>query len=604
MMNKRTLDQNPVKVLVPYDAVFINNKTSFDHFKEILKSLSLTDTLFWCARLNLILADSKMDEKTKQEYYLDCFLTAQQLQTLNKFVMEHGGPKNVIVIHRGALLELIRWACLVCSDHIDDGQTFNSDEVRENFARVLLMASELWSKRVYGNSAFEGASLDEKRTNALSLIRRCMAEIHCQPLKFVSFARGVKLFRDIIPNFYADFHTEFYANTGLSIEEYYLCLCTIMVHYMNVGVKSAVGGKKESGIFSLQNIKNSAPHMNDIFEKFLKLHSITSEELASAFWPFQQNDSIEFEDKYSLRPMQERPILKAKDGRMIILDPVYVMAKAVVGPLFHVVNKTNQNKLFTEFGNAFEAYVRNILQGIYPDGSRLTKRLFPDVREVNDRGIQVADFIVDNVSEIIVIETKAVWIRDDMMTNDNPNTFIEHLRKKYGGENSKKGYKQLARNVSNISTQKWQPVEIDLTKTKRVYPVLLVHDDLLDAPIFGHYLANEFKKELQADSIDVNGWMHKGSFLVAPLIILTIDDMEQLESSLTKFTLIDLLSAYSSATPDRLVSLNNFMAFNSNQFPIIHNKHLASGCEDILSECMRQIFPREMREQKQQNGLN
>jgi hypothetical protein len=55
--------------------------------------------------------------------------------------------------------------------------------------------------------------------------------------------------------------------------------------------------------------------------------------------------------------------------------------------------------------------------------------------------------------------------------------------------------------------------------------------------------------------------------------------------------LVDLLKAYSTATPDRLVSLNNFLAANSEQFPLYRNKSLASGCETILDECMRRVFP-------------
>jgi hypothetical protein len=85
--------------------------------------------------------------------------------------------------------------------------------------------------------------------------------------------------------------------------------------------------------------------------------------------------------------------------------------------------------------------------------------------------------------------------------------------------------------------------------------------------------------------------MVKDRFRVAPLIVMTIDDLECLESSLSTFTMVDLLKAYSTTTSDRLVSLNNFLAANPEQFPLIHNKSLASGCETILAECMRRVFP-------------
>ena len=98
-------------------------------------------------------------------------------------------------------------------------------------------------------------------------------------------------------------------------------------------------------------------------------------------------------------------------------------------------------------------------------------------------------------------------------------------------------------------------------------------------------------KELQPDSLNADGWMLKGRFIVSPLIVMTIDDLERLASSLNKFALVDLLNAYSTATPDCIMSLNNFLAVNSIRFPLIHNKNLASGCEAILNECMQRVFP-------------
>jgi hypothetical protein len=584
---------NPVAVFVPYDAVFSDGQATFGHFKQVVRSLSRTDTLFWCARLNLFLADPNLDEKTKQQHYLDCFFTSQQIQTLNKFVKAHGGSDHVGVLHRGAILELIRWICLLCSDQPHDRETFNKPEVREAFARVLLIASEFWGQRVYGPSAFEGNSINEKRRNALTLIRHSMAETHCHPRQFEALARGAKLFREIIPNPYPDFHAEFQTATGLRLDEYYLCLCTIMAQFMNSYAKSGVGSKNDSGIFKLKIIRDSSPHMEALFGKFLALHSATPEELTVAFWPGKREEPTGFEREYSLKPLRERPILRAADGRMIILDPVCFAEKASVGPLFHVLNQANQNRLFAAFGHAFEAYVGNILQHVYPDpGSYLARRLYSDVREAADNGVQVADFIVDDVTDIVVIEAKAVWIQDQKMSQYDPEVFVEHLRARYGGEDSDKGYKQLARSVRKISAREWQPEGIDLARTKRMFPVLLVHDDMLDAPVFGHFLAEEFRHQLQPDCLDTGGWMVKGHFRVAPLVVMTIDDLECLESSLIKFTLVDLLKAYSTTTPDRLVSLHNFLAADSGQFPLIRNKSLASGCMTILDECMRRVFPK------------
>lgn len=156
-----------VMISAPYGAVFSDGPPTFEYFKRIVRSLSRTDTLFWCARLNLILADPNLDNRAKQQQFLDMFFTSQQIDSLNKFAEERGGSQRVGVVHRGTLLELIRWACLLCPEHPDDGETFNKPETLDAFARALLMANDFWAERVYRATFFKGTTIDEKRRNSL-----------------------------------------------------------------------------------------------------------------------------------------------------------------------------------------------------------------------------------------------------------------------------------------------------------------------------------------------------------------------------------------------------------------------------------------------------
>jgi hypothetical protein len=584
---------NPTSVHVPYCVIFSDGPVNFDSFKKVVKSLSLTDTLFWCARLNLILAHPNLDDKNKQQQLLDCIFTGQQIEKLNKFVIAQGGSDHVVAVHRGTLLELIRWVCLFCTDHPDDGTTFNKPEVWETFVRALLMSNEAWEQRVYGESAFEGESIDERRNNAVAPIRQSLTETRNHHQQSDVLTRGAKLFGEIFPRFYPAFASEFHDRTGLSLQDYHSCLYTIVALWMNSPAKSGVGGKSDSGIFTLQMIRNLAPHMEEVFEKFFSLLSITPAELKAALWTGEE--PREFGDAYRLKPLRERPILKAADGRMILLEPVLFTDKASSGLLFHLMDantpKKKSDALFTKFGHAFETYVGTILQQIYPDpGPYLAKRLYPDVRETKNHKIQVADFIIDDVSEIVIVEAKSTRLQDDKISQKKPEAFLEHLRARYGGKRSRQGYGQLARNINKLSTQEWQPAGIDLTSANRIYPILLVHDDLLDTPLSGHYLAQEFRLQLHPDSLDTGGWMVKGRFRVAPLIVMTIDDLECLESSLYRFTLVDLLKAYSAKIPDRSTSLKNFMAGNKDQFPLYHSESLISDAQAIQEESVQRVF--------------
>jgi hypothetical protein len=54
-----------------------------------------------------------------------------------------------------------------------------------------------------------------------------------------------------------------------------------------------------------------------------------------------------------------------------------------------------------------------------------------------------------------------------------------------------------------------------------------------------------------------NGHMKKGELWAAGLVVMTIDVLENLESSVKEVSLIQLLSSYSTDVPKRDVSLHN-----------------------------------------------
>jgi hypothetical protein len=78
---------------------------------------------------------------------------------------------------------------------------------------------------------------------------------------------------------------------------------------------------------------------------------------------------------------------------------------------------------------------------------------------------------------------------------------------------------------------------------------------------------------------------------VAPLTIMTILDLENLESSVGKFSLVDLLSDYTRACPDRVRSLHNFMALSQYADKIKPSCNLRDRSEQLMREAKRALFP-------------
>lgn len=333
----RTTDPNPTAIFLPYDAVFDDGTVSFDMFKQTVRLLSRTDALFWCARLNLMLADTNIDEKTRLNNILGTIFTSDQIAKLNEYGRKREEQSSIQPIIRGTLLELIRWVCLLCSDHSDDGVTFNKPEVRDTFARALLMANDLWGRRVYGDNIFgKGNTLEEKRRNSLSITRRVAMETVIRQQPFEALTRGKILFQDFMTRYYNDFESDFQNATGVSIEDYFNCATALLSHYMNSETKSRVGSKSDSGIFTIDACIKAAPHLEKELCAYFAVQSSTADELKDAIWKTDITEPADFIVSYDLKPIRERPVLAANDNRRIIVDPLFYVEQESVGPLFHV----------------------------------------------------------------------------------------------------------------------------------------------------------------------------------------------------------------------------------------------------------------------------
>ena len=133
---------------VPANVPFLGLESTHQSLKEVLNSLSLTDTIFWCARLNQILSiEHGVTKKAKQEYFIQNFLNNKEASRVNTFAINYGGAENVVLISRGQILELVRWATFYLEDSENDGLTFESRKTRRAFAQAALICSKLWSQQ-------------------------------------------------------------------------------------------------------------------------------------------------------------------------------------------------------------------------------------------------------------------------------------------------------------------------------------------------------------------------------------------------------------------------------------------------------------------------
>ena len=197
----------------------------------------------------------------------------------------------------------------------------------------------------------------------------------------------------------------------------------------------------------------------------------------------------------------------------------------------------------------------------------------------------------------MLFEVKSGLIPENAVLCDDYETLLQSMRKKYSitseskGRSKLKGVGQLARAVTSLATKKWAANGDEFRAVEFIYPVLIVHDAFLTSPVYGSFFASEFAAHLEPDSTLPSGIFVKRDMKIAPVIVMSIDDLENLETSVEHFGFRDLLADYSGSCPDRLMSLHNFIAFSTRyRDTMYHNRNLASNALEILDKCGEAVF--------------
>jgi len=578
---------NEIGQFLSASQVFPDIESNIPTFKSLLTGLSRTETLLRCANLNYVISDPEVEHITKQQFGLNQFLTPEEIDRVNDIARKNeDGAQGVTVFFRGQLLELIRWALLYCNDHPDDGTTFENPEVRRKFAKATFIAGDILSKRIFGDRLSLEGGIDIARRRSLGAIRKAIEATLQTPDLAKSLGRGWALFTDYLPRYNKSLLSDFQSSTGFSIEDYFICLALM--------ITSFIKPKVEMDFFNPSAIGRSTP-CADILQRYINLESQTTDELRKALWP-TNDSSKEVTDipDYDYKPLRQKPILRLDDDRAIILDPIFFNERASVGPLFHLPEEKRRQAI-ADFGKAFEAYTGQMLSGMFPDISQGTDKRFRSnivTTDCDGKELEI-DGCLNDVFEIVLFEMKVGFIPENTILSTSYKDYIDQIRKRYvtNLEGKSVGVGQLARVINNLADKKWIGSHKEFSKAQRIYPVLLVHDQLLDVPAHGNFLASELKKLLVPDDELRSGELVKAHLRIAPLIIMTVDDLENVEVSIEHFGFCNLLSAYSLHCPDRLTSLHNFIAASDFKDKIYSNKTIAAASFKILEKAKERCFP-------------
>lgn len=575
-----------IGVYVSYSDIFPDSTPTVTELKDNLSNLSRTDALIWCAKINLAVSNATHhDSLAKQGFAVKTIFSEPEIKLITKFVRSRP-PNSAFVFFRAQLLDLMQWIATFCRDSADDGQTFEDPEVRTAFGKAALLASQFWGKRVYHGKVVEGSPpTDENRQRSLGAFRMGTEGGSTRIDPLMAIGRGRSLFTDHLAKIRPGIEKEFVDATGLGFDSFYGLLSILAANCLlrrNEDAPTDVA----SCLFGESHLVDY-PVLAKAFHAYVGFAGQSPDDMTAAACSNQSPDGTLVGGSGWMKSLRKRPLLRTIDGRCIVLDSANFSEHAAVGPLFAMLDgKANLevNQLFTDFGAAFENYGKAILRRMYPAVQPpLVDRLMtnPQGTEQNGGDVEIADAGLIDVEDLALFEIKAVWLPDKHAEADDPNEYLQEFRRRYAAFEAaqlpKKGIGQLAAVISKLAKGHLILRRLELSAIRRIIPVLVAYDPLIDAGGHPWYLSEQFRSALRPDKVLSNGGMLKGKFVVLPPIVISVDDLEILETSVEHFGLMDLFRDYSNAHPNRMCSLHNYLTSSKYSDRLYPSRSLASS---------------------------
>lgn len=500
-----------------------------------LKRLNRIETLRFCAHINLFIAnpDHPRQSLSQQLPFLKMFLTDRDLKIIKPHTQpmtnKDGYRAERAFFHREQMLELMRYVSVHCPDSAKYNNLTQNNRSKRMFWEATLIVSDLLLDKIYSKVNLNEPT-DTRRKSFLEPIRHSAryGSKAMDPIR--AFGRGARIFFECLPHKCPEFISTFEKTTKLSLNEYFAFLFFVVGHFWKIPVEQ----ESHRRHFISMNTFSQYPDLDTAFKRYIELESQTADNMARSL----RADPCSLENKF--RTLRQKPILRLDDTNAIVLDPAFYIEKATTGPLFAIPEQIGH--LLTSFGFAFEKYVQNILQIMYPEPDNTQCRLITNQELGSKRKRQgELDACLIDGKNLLLFEVKARWIKDDKIVEPNYEDYLHELRNKYG-----EGAKQLAKAITSLISGQGAIEGHDIKNIQRIYPILIVLDSSLGLLGNTWFFELEFSKELESDGLlpGTNRIMTKLDREIAPLTLMPIDVLEDLEASVRNFSLTNLLRDY------------------------------------------------------------
>ena len=420
---------------------------------------------------------------------------------------------NHIVFSRIGILYVAKQACTACQAAV--GISEPTPEEIEQILTCCVIAHDLFIER---------QSLTTDRTMEKAAMFLPLANYMPHDTFPRDLARNLILLEQIAPTLqhcknYIDLTTTFATAAGVPPREFMELAYAASIPHI-----TAKREPQEPFILHpdyLAHTSIAPAHIAAFFQK----SSITAQELCDQ----SQNHTLGAD----FLGFQRTPLVEVHPGAFVAPDPGFLIDKAGASLYWTFHDATapgDRQALLTYWSLLFEQYVHWLCRMTYQGcGTVHTSPRFAN-------GDEVCDLITAEGSSLIMIEAKASVLTVAAKYGFTPSTLERELHRKAvtGEHGERKGVAQLHYNLT-----RWLDgadiTGIDRTRIKTVYPILL----FLDHAFTGPYL-----HELYNEHFDRRALQGMSKRTIAPLVGLTINDLENCLPYTHEHPLADILDSH------------------------------------------------------------
>ena len=492
-------------------ATQVDYPDSEEHLTEILRSFNYEEVLITLARINLLLQrsdDFSECEKILQKNFCSRLLRGE---IYRKSLTGH------IIFNRKSTLRLLSKSASIsdpCSTRTPD----TTDDAMNELARCYLIANELMDaeKTDSGTDSTE----EERKELLAALIPFAEYAINSSPWHLIknTLVRSKEFlacFQKVSSTF--DVKETFSQATGLTLQDYQYLIFSILGVSLSFSPEEILKGTV------LFVDTKPTPVLEPLYDKLLQHASVSIDELAPKA---KKTPSLPNE----FRLWRKYPLVKINENQIMCIDIGFLLEKLQTGVFWIIrdeLEKKSEGKgkeIIQLWGQVFEDYAASIIKrGIDAQTSSSMERCIIRPKYIQKRQAECTDIVVCGSDTLILLECKAPLLSAQIKFSGDSRKIYNNLKTKII---EPKGVKQLwnaIQSLGHTNKKKRRKVKgIDISKVKKIYPVLVLPDCTFSFLLMNWFLDSEFQRFVKRNAL-------KKHLEIMPLTVLTIDNLEDLE---------------------------------------------------------------------------